>query len=561
MSSEIEKRKADTQMLKKIAGFTGPALWLVLIVVLVAFQTEANGQQVFENLPDQWKIEKTEHASPNQLKDFSRKLRGRIDELSNTHFSVDGQKIQINLIRCHTPADARNVYKDVIREHSASEEYVLLGDTLVVEFVEPVDASLVEQAKKVFGFELFQLDKIAKKWITTIPEDWKIEKSFLVPRNQTLDIAKRLGGRIGNLSNTIFYIDDKKFQVNFIECLLPRGAEKIYGSILKLKSHPAFCLKFESTVIEFVGDDVALALDAPVLLGFPHQTEPGPTENKILSLNKKVAKLNIKTAKLRQIYRIFGEPLEYKWSDETFEKDKLPERYIMFYPEGFHIFMVRGRINELRYHQPGYRFLGKFQVGSSLEDVIAAIGRPGKTVVGKPNESKNGVLYKDIDGNQGQCYYSREKKGVRCFFNDYRVSAIYVSRNDLSGKRPTKGAADIPDIPEQIQKAISEDAQLETMAQNLVNLLDDAQFEKATENFDATMKKALPPDQLKQIWDSLVAGVGPYQEQIGTRTEKVLQYQAVFVTCRFKNTALDIKVVFDSQKQITGLFFVPANQQ
>jgi hypothetical protein len=561
MSSKIEKRKADMQMPRKIAGFTGLALWLVLIVVLATFQTKANGQPVFENPPEQWKIEKTEHASPNQLKDFSRKLRGRVDELSNTHFSVDGQKIQINLIHCHTPADAQKVYEDVLREHGGSEEYVLLSDTLVVEFVEPVDINLAEQAKKVFGFELFQLDKIAKKWITKIPEGWKIEKSFLVPRNQTADIARRLGGRIENLSNTIFYIDDKKFQVNFIECLSPRGAEKIYGSILKLKSGPAFCLKFESTVIEFVGDDITLAINAPVLLGFPHHTEPGPSENKILSLNEKVAKLNIKTTKLRQIYRVFGEPLEYKWSDETFEKDKLPDRYIMVYPGGFHILMLRGKVNELRYYEPGYRFLGKFQVGSSLEDVIEALGRPGKTVVGKPNESKNGVLYKDIDGNQGQCYYSREKKGVQCFFADYKVTALYVSRNDLSGKRPDKSAAGIPAVPEQIQMPLSENAQLETMAQDLVNLLADAQFEKATENFDATMKQALPPDQLKQIWDSLVTDVGPYQEQIGTRTEKILRYQAVFVTCRFENTPLDIKIVFDSQKQIAGLFFVPANQE
>ncbi|MHC4068096.1 MAG: DUF3887 domain-containing protein [Planctomycetota bacterium] len=548
-------------MLRKIAGFTGLALWLVLIVVLVPFQTKANGQPVFENPPEQWKIEKTVHASPNQLKDFSRKLRGRIDELSNTHFSVDGQKIQINLIHCHTTDDARNVYKDILREHGGSEEHILLSDALVVEFVEPVDIDLVEQAKKVFGFELFQLDTLARKWITKIPEDWKIEKSFLVPRKQTAEIAKRLGGRIEKLSNTIFYIDDKKFQVNFIECLSSRGAEKIYGSILKLKPDPAFCLKFQSTVIEFVGDDIELATEAPALLGFPHQAEPGPSENEIPTLNEKVAKLNIKTAKLSQIYRIFGEPLEYKWGDETFEKDNLPGRYIMFYPEGLRIVMVRGRINELRYYEPGYRFLGKFQVGSSLEDVVKAIGRPGKTIVGKPNEAKNGVLYKDIDGKEGFCYYGREKKGVRCFFTDYKVNAIYVSRNDLSGKRPAKGAADIPAVPEQIQMPPSENAQLETMAENLVNFLAEAQFEKATENFDATMKKALPPEQLKQIWDSLVTDVGPYQEQIGTRTEKVLRYQAVFVTCRFEKTTLDVKVVFDSQKQIGGLFFVPAKQE
>ena len=237
MLSETEKRKADIQMLRKVAGFTGLVLWAALIVVLAVFQTKANGQAVFENVPEGWKIEKTVNASANQLKDFSRKLRGRIDELSNTHFSVDGQRIQINLIHCHTAADAQKVYREILREHGGSEEYVLLSEALVVEFVEPVDMNLVEQAKEAFGFELFQLDTLAKKWITKIPEGWEIEKSFLVPRNQMAEIGKRLGGRIKALSNTIFYVYGEKFQVNFIECLSPRGADKIYSSIVKILAH------------------------------------------------------------------------------------------------------------------------------------------------------------------------------------------------------------------------------------------------------------------------------------------------------------------------------------
>jgi len=60
------------------------------------------------------------------------------------------------------------------------------------------------------------------------------------------------------LSNTIFSVDGKRFQVNVIECVTPAETEKIYKSILKMKGDPAFCIKLDNSVVEFVGDDVEL---------------------------------------------------------------------------------------------------------------------------------------------------------------------------------------------------------------------------------------------------------------------------------------------------------------
>jgi hypothetical protein len=35
-------------------------------------------------------------------------------------------------------------------------------------------------------------------------------------------------------------------------------------------------------------------------------------------------------------------------------------------------------------------------------------------------------------------------------------------------------------------------------------------------------------------------------------------YKIVFVTCQFERAMLDTKVVFDSKRQVAGLFFVPS---
>ncbi len=71
------------------------------------------------------------------------------------------------------------------------------------------------------------------------------------------------------------------------------------------------------------------------------------------------------------------------------------------------------------------------------------------------------------------------------------------------------------------------------------------------------MIAALPPAKLQQTWKSLLTQVGAFKSQLGVRTEKVQRYDVVFVSCEFVLSPLDAKVVFNSAKQIAGLFFVP----
>jgi hypothetical protein len=47
-------------------------------------------------------------------------------------------------------------------------------------------------------------------------------------------------------------------------------------------------------------------------------------------------------------------------------------------------------------------------------------------VEGGPISWQDGVLYKDVDGKKGACYYSRGDQHVRLFFGTYKVAAIYV---------------------------------------------------------------------------------------------------------------------------------------
>ena len=96
------------------------------------------------------------------------------------------------------------------------------------------------------------------------------------------------------------------------------------------------------------------------------------------------------------------------------------------------------------------------------------------------------------------------------------------------------------------------------LARQFVESLAKEDFANATKGFDAAMQGAMPEAKLQQTWKSLLGQVGAFKKQVNTRTEKFRQYNVVFVACEFEKTPLDVKVVFNTKKEIAGLFFVPS---
>jgi hypothetical protein len=132
-----------------------------------------------------------------------------------------------------------------------------------------------------------------------------------------------------------------------------------------------------------------------------------------------------------KIAAALGEPFQYIWDQSVFTRDTLPDCYIMQYPDRVDFWIQGGRVMEVRLYRPGYVFANGVQVGSTVDEVVKAVGQPKETVSEQKNGFNDGVLYKDIDGRKGYCYYRCSAKAVRCFFTDYKVSALYVTRSDF----------------------------------------------------------------------------------------------------------------------------------
>jgi len=150
-------------------------------------------------------------------------------------------------------------------------------------------------------------------------------------------------------------------------------------------------------------------------------------------LPQKISAFAIDSADMNQVLATFGEPVKYVWGQKTLPADQLPDRYIAVYPSGFRVFMMGKHVVEIR-HEGGsqYAFAGKLRIGSTLEEALAVLGAPDKTVQGEEidwGDSKN-VLFRDIAGRKGYDYYHRPNLRVRLWFANDKVSAIYMTRGD-----------------------------------------------------------------------------------------------------------------------------------
>ena len=99
---------------------------------------------------------------------------------------------------------------------------------------------------------------------------------------------------------------------------------------------------------------------------------------------------------------------------------------------------------------------------------------------------------------------------------------------------------------------------LTTQAKGFVELFAKEDYSNAVKSFDNTMKGVMTQDKLKEAWQGLLVQAGSFKRQVGVRQTKEQGFDVVYVTCEFEKAKLDIKVVFNSAKEISGLWFVPS---
>ncbi|MGH9897486.1 MAG: DUF3887 domain-containing protein [Pyrinomonadaceae bacterium] len=79
--------------------------------------------------------------------------------------------------------------------------------------------------------------------------------------------------------------------------------------------------------------------------------------------------------------------------------------------------------------------------------------------------------------------------------------------------------------------------------------------------FDQLMQGSLPPEKLQEAWTSVTEQAGLFKRQVSVHEEKIDKLNIVVVRCEFEKVWINVRITFDENDKISGLFFVPATAQ
>lgn len=138
------------------------------------------------------------------------------------------------------------------------------------------------------------------------------------------------------------------------------------------------------------------------------------------------------------------------------------------------------------------------------------------------------------------------------------VLAVLVGASSLAlacSPRPPASPEPSTPTPRAIVNATSS---LETRARTFVAELASGQWSHPATTFDAALSNAVPPDQLRAVWQALETSDGAFAGVEDTRVHEEGGYRVVEVVCAFARGKKTLRLVFDREESLAGLFVRPA---
>ena len=97
--------------------------------------------------------------------------------------------------------------------------------------------------------------------------------------------------------------------------------------------------------------------------------------------------------------------------------------------------------------------------------------------------------------------------------------------------------------------------------ENVIKAFERDDFDAIVVYFDETMKAAMPSNNLRMTWAQLSAAVGKFQKADldNLREARVEKYDMIVVPFSFERGNLIFRLVFNEDRAIGGMQFLPAN--
>lgn len=119
--------------------------------------------------------------------------------------------------------------------------------------------------------------------------------------------------------------------------------------------------------------------------------------------------------------------------------------------------------------------------------------------------------------------------------------------------------APAPPVQATAATAVSADQQLQTIAMDLLNNFVAGRYVDAAKDFDTTMMNVLGPTKLGEFAKQLTAQAGAYKSVGAPQMTTEQGYRVVVLPTTYERGNINVRVVFDGNGKVAGLFFRPAD--
>jgi hypothetical protein len=148
-------------------------------------------------------------------------------------------------------------------------------------------------------------------------------------------------------------------------------------------------------------------------------------------LAARIDKLKLGSTARQEVIALLGEPASYVLGRERLDANDLPNRFAMIYPSNVQIIVSGERVERVTIVNPGYRFRGTIEVGTSMEEVFNVLGPPRRTIDGADysdirNVTEDNVVFDRLGGVAGNAFYRNEAEGVALYCRQGRVMQIML---------------------------------------------------------------------------------------------------------------------------------------
>ncbi len=131
---------------------------------------------------------------------------------------------------------------------------------------------------------------------------------------------------------------------------------------------------------------------------------------------------------------------------------------------------------------------------------------------------------------------------------------------DMTPADMTPGSTDPADTPRPPEAPAIQLDNHAGKAKKLIGLLEARDYDAVLAEFDSQMAKLMDRTKLSSAWEQLVSHTGKLKQQVSSTREVKGHYQMISTLCEFEKAFLNIKMTFNKDGQLSGLFFAPAEQ-